>query len=318
MSVSRANLIGGPGKVTWNGMTMFARDDVGASFEATWQDLVASHQGVIDKVVTDRQIKIPLRLWGEWENLLGTGDISKLFPAAVLNPVVGTRIYGTADLPLTMVKKTGSAEIITVHNAQLTKLANLYLGVDSPVYAADVEFTGLIKNSGNPEDANSYYTIGATTYADATFEKTYFNQQRWGAVWGASPFDAFQFHKGCNIEWEMQLQDEYNANVGTVDKILTGFMGRAKGIPLGPTIAQIEARLMFQGTGNPLGSLLSDGGSDLILTGTTPAAVITLKGAAITGWRPVMGATPLLNGEVTWETTRGFTTGTGAAIATVT
>lgn len=317
MSVSRANLIGGPGKVTWNGMTLFAREEVGASFEATWQDLVASHQGIIDKVVTDRQIRIPLRLWGEWENAGGTGDITKLFPSAVLNPVVGTRIYGTSDLPLTMVKKTGSAEIITVHNVQLTRLANLYLGVDSNIYAADLEFTGLIKNSGNPEDANAYYTIATTTYSDTTFEKTYFNQQRWGAVWGASPFDAFQFHKGLNIEWEMGLEDEYNANVGTVDKILTSFMGRARGIPLGPTIAQIEARMNYQGSGNPLGSLLSDGDDDLVLTGAAPSSVITLKGAAITNWRPVMGATPLLNGEVTWETTRGFSSGTGAAIATV-
>lgn len=311
MSVSRANLIGGPGKVTWNGGTFFSEGDVSASFDAAWQDLVTSHQGIIDKVVTDRVIKVNMKLWGAWENL------SILFPSGALNPVVGTRIYGTSDLPLTMVKKTGSAEIITVHNAQITKLSNLYLGIDQNMFSADIEFTGLIKNSGNPEDANAYYTIATTTYADTTFAKTNFSRQRYSAAWGASPFDAFQAHKGWTVDWEYGLAPEYNANVGTVDMIVTSFVGRASCIPVGATIAQIEARMNFQGTGNPLGSLLSDGDDDLVITGTTPSAVITLKGAAITNWKPVMGATPLLAGQVTWETTRGFSSGTGAAIATI-
>lgn len=297
---------------------MFARDDMRASFDATWQNLVASHQGIIDKVVTDRMIKVPLKLWGAWEN------VGVLFPTTLLNPIVGTRIYGTTDLPLVLTKKTpGTAgQIITIHNCQITKLANLYLGVDSDMFAADVEFTGLIKNSANPEDANSYYTVAMTDgagvphYTDTTFAKTNFSRQRYSAAWGASPFDAFQAHKGWNVEWDLGLEPEYNANVGTVDMILQSLIGRASCIPLGPTIAQIEARLNFQGSGNPLGSLLSDGDDDLVLTGATPSAVITLKGAALTAWAPVMGAIPLLNGQCLWETTRGFTAGTGAAIAT--
>src|SRR5262245_14124257 len=145
MSVSRANLIGGPAKVTWNSITMFSREDIGASFDATWAELLTSAHGVIDRVVTDRMIKVNLRLWGAYEN------ISVLFPTTLLNPTVGTRIYGTSDLALVIHKKTGSNERITIHNTQLTRLANLYLGVDNPVFAADVEFTGLIKNNGNPE-----------------------------------------------------------------------------------------------------------------------------------------------------------------------
>lgn len=312
MSVSRATLIGGPGRVTWNGVSMFARDDIQCSFDATWQDLIASHQGIIDKVVTDRMVKVNLKLWGAWESL------SVLFPTAALNPVVGTRIFGTSDLPLVLIKKTGAAETITVVNAQLTKLANLYLGVDQDMFAADVEFTGLIKNSGNPEDASAYYTIGSGGAADALFAKTNFSRQRYSAAWGASPFAAFQAHKGWNIEWDYKLEPEYNANVGTVDFIQTGFNAKATCIPLGPTIAEIDARMLFQGAGNPLGGLLSDGaGTDnLVITGTTPSAVITLKLPAITGWKPVLGATPLLNGIVTWETTRGFASGVGAALAT--
>ena len=310
MAVSRANLIGGPAKVTWNGITMFSREDIGASFDATWQELLTSAHGVIDRVVTDRMIKVTLRLWGAWEN------ISVLFPTTLLNPTVGTRIYGTADLPLVIHKKTGIAERITIHNAQITRLANLYLGVDNQVFAADVEFTGLIVKDGDPEGAASYYTIDTAAYTDITFVKTNFAQRRTSAAWGLAPFAVFQAHKGWNLEWELGLTPEYNANVGTVDMILTGFHARARCIPLGPTVAEIEARMLFQGTGNPLGSLLSDGDDDLIITGVGPATTLTLKGACITAWKPLFGAVPLLNGEVTWETTRGFTAGVAGAIAT--
>jgi hypothetical protein len=328
MSVSRANLIGGPAKVTWNSITMFAREDINVDFDQTWQDLLSSAHGVIDKVVTDRQIKVNMRLWGAWEN------ISVLFPTTLLNPTVGTRIYGTSDLPLVVHKKTGSAEKITIHNTQITKLSNLYLGVDNPIFAADVEFTGLIINSGNPEDANSYYTIASSAYSDTTFAKTNFSQQRYSAAWldnAASPaaitgFSAFQAHKGWNISWDLGLQDEYNANVGCVDKIITGFNATATCIPLEPTLAQIEAAQLFQGTGRALGSLLSG-----IRAGTSRGA-LTITGAAIDSGgvapaisflragiskiKPVFGASPLLNGEVTWMTTRGITSGTAGALAT--
>lgn len=289
---------------------MFSRDDIATSFDASWQELVTSAHGVIDRVVTDRMIKVTLRLWGAWEN------VATLFPTALLNPTIGTRIYGTADLPLVIHKKTGSNERITIHNVQITRLSNLYIGVDNQVFAADVEFTGLIINNGNPEDAAAYYTIDAAAYTDITFAKTNFAQRRGSAAWGAAPFDAFQAHKGWNLEWELGLTPEYNANVGTVDMILTGFHARARCIPLGPTAAQIEARMLFQGTGNPLGALLSDGDDDLIITASGPSTTLTLKGACITNWKPSFGAVPLLNGEVTWETTRGFSAGTAAAIAT--
>lgn len=328
MSVSRANLIGGPAKVTWNSITMFAREDITVDFDQTWQDLVSSVHGAIDKAVTDRQIKVNLRLWGAWEN------VATLFPTTLLNPTVGNRLYGTSDLPLVIHKKTGSAERITIHNAQITKLANLYLGVDNPIFAADVEFTGLIINNGNPEDAAAYYTIDTSSYSDSTFAKTNFSQQRYSAAWldnAGSPaaitgFSAFQAHKGWNISWDLNLQDEYNANVGCVDKIITGFNATATCIPLEPTIAQLQAAQLYQGTGRALGSLLSGvragttrgsltiTGAAIDAAGVAPA-IVFLK-AGISKIKPVFGASPLLNGEVTWMTTRGIASGTAAALAT--
>jgi hypothetical protein len=312
MSVNRANLIGGPGKITWNGGTFFAREDVALSFEHTWEDLLTSAHGIIDKVSTDRMVKCSFRLWGAWEN------IAILFPTTLLNPVPGIRIFGTTDLPLVVHKKTGANERITVHNAQLTRVSDLFLGVNSPVFAADVEFTGLIKNSTNPDVADSYLTVDAAAYSDATFAKTNWSRQRFSAVWtGITGFTSFQAHKGWNLSWNLSLEPEYNSNVGTVDMILLDFMGTARCIPLESTLAQGVTAFGIQGAGKPLGGLLSANAADLTLTGASPAMSIVLKGAGLTSIKPALGKVPLLNGEHTWETTRGFAAGVAAANVTI-
>jgi hypothetical protein len=80
-------------------------------------------------------------------------------------------------------------------------------------------------------------------------------------------------------------------------------------------MAQLEAQAAAQG--KALGALLSGLSADLTWTAAASAPVIVLKGAAIVDHGYAFGAEPLRQGEVTWETTRGFSTGAPAAIATV-
>jgi hypothetical protein len=73
-------------------------------------------------------------------------------------------------------------------------------------------------------------------------------------------FTAFQAQKGWNIGWELGLEPEVIDGCGTVDMIMQSFIAQAKCMPLEPTIAQIEAASLFQGT--TLGSLISAGAHD--------------------------------------------------------
>jgi len=87
----------------------------------------------------------------------------------------------------------------------------------------------------------------------------------------------------------------------------------AQGIP--NTMAQLEAQAAAQGVA--LGTLLSGLSADLVLTASAGAPVVTLKNAAIIEHGYAFGAEPLRQGEVTWVTSRGFTTGAPNAVATV-
>jgi hypothetical protein len=106
------------------------------------------------------------------------GKFERAVSDALMNPTVGASLYGTgSDLPLVVTARNGDQ--VTVVNAQITKLANLYLGVDSDLFAADVEFTGLLAAGANPEDSASYFTTGVSqTFTETAFAKTNFKRLR--------------------------------------------------------------------------------------------------------------------------------------------
>lgn len=313
MSVDRASLKRGPAIVTTTLTTLrtlYTSNDILARFGPVWTAVNTSMYGQVDKIIKDRVYKIPLRLWGSWENL----DL--LFPSYALAPVAGASIFGTADVSWSILARNGDK--ITLANAQITKLANLYLGVDSDLFAADVELTAILKNSANPEDANAYYTIAtAQSYSDNAFAKTNYKRSRFTGAWGAlTGFTAIVPQKGFQISWELDAKPLTCDGLGTVDYTIgeNVLKGMCKAIPIPNTMAQLEAQAAGQGVA--LGTLLSGISADLTLTGSAGAPVIVLKNAAISEHGYAFGAEPLRQGEVTWETTRGFTAGAPAAVAT--
>jgi len=270
----------------------------------------------VDKFVKDRVYKVPLRLWGAWENL------SVLFPGYAMAPQAGASIFGTTATPLVILARNGDQ--ITYKKAQITKLANLYLGVDADLFAADVEFTCIIGNSSgstmsNPEDANAYYaTAIGQTYTDNAFVKTNYKRVRFTGAWGSvAGFTSVIPQKGFQVSWELDIQPLTCDGLGTVDFTIgeNVLQGTCKCIPIQPTMAQLEAQVAAQGV--QLGALLSDLSADLTLTGNGGEPVIVLKGAAITEHGYAFGIEPLRQGEIMWATTRGFTANVPNAVATV-
>jgi hypothetical protein len=307
MSISRASLGRGPAKVTFGGATLFTRDDIIQRHAPVWEPVRSSLHGQTDKFKRDWVIKTPLMLFGLWQ------DLAVLFPPAIMNPSVGVSLFGTSDAAMIIHAKNNDR--ITYHNSQITKLIDLFLGVDSEMFAAAVEITSLIKNNGNPEDAAAYFTRDTAAYTETTFAMTNFKKTRFTAAWGAKTgFTSFVGEKGFNIAWQFDAQPQVVDGYGTVDYYIGpgGLIGGCKCIPIGPTLAQIDTH---QATQAAHGALLSAGAADLTLTGTGVSVV--LKGSAATESGTAFGVEPLRNGEMAWETTRGFTTGTPNAVATV-
>lgn len=313
MGIQRSLLIGGPANVTYNSATFHSKEDIRPKPTVDWVPVTTSLFGPVDKVSKDRRIEIPVRLWGAWENL------TTLFPAAFIGSGVyaGYRIFGTADKALVLsspVTSPSNTNILTFPNAAVTKMANLHLGVDASIYSADVNFTALIKNGANPEDVGAYWVWSTGAYSDSTFSKTNFHQQRYTAAWGSvAGFTSFQARDGWDIEWELTTEPDPSNSFGTVGLIVTGLICRASCIPIGPTPAQLDAASDF-GT-VALGTTLSTGSADLVISGDPSGPSVTLKNAGITEHEYAFGMVPLRVGKVTWETTLGFSAGAAAAHA---
>ncbi len=304
---TRASLVRGPAEVQFNSLTFFTRDDINLRHDPVWNPVMTSMYDEVDKTISDRVYKVPLRLWGAWENL------TTLFPSAVLNPLPGTSLFGSSDAPLTVWARNGDKIVYT--NAALTKIANLYLGMDSDLFAADVEFTCICGNSNNPEDANAYYTQSNSALTENAFAKTNFKKVRWTAALGTvSGFTTLVAEKGFQIGWEMDVKGHAVDGYGTRDVTLKKLIGSCKLIPVGPTIAQLEAIAAAQGVA--FGTLLSSDSNSLVITGSSGGSV-TLNGAAVKGHGYVFGLDPLRLGEMTFETTRSFSVGVPGAVAAV-
>jgi hypothetical protein len=307
--IDRANLLSSTGYAAFNGHNFFTRDDINIAHMPVWERVNTSNFGPVDSFKKGNVLKIPLRLWGAWENL------SDLFPSYLMNPIPGTRIFGTSDAALTVQGRNN--DLITYSNARLTRLANLYLGVDSDLFAADVEFTALLKNNANPEDANSYHTRGSNSYSEVTaaFAKTNWKRTRFTGAWGAiSGFTAMTPKLGVNISWDIGLDEDPVDGLGVVDMLVQYMVGQAKCIPIGPSLAQVKTNSQEEAFNGILASTIS---GDLVWTGANSGPVVTLKNAYLKGNNLVFSPKLLRIGELTWETTRAFSTGTPAVVASV-
>jgi hypothetical protein len=311
MAITRASLGRGPAIVTWNGATFYTRADFLPKHSPVWKPVGCSLHGQIDKYQEDFLIKIPLMIFGQWQNL------STLFPSSLLNPTVGTNIFGTTDLPLVILARNNDQ--ITYANAQLTKLTDLYLGVNSELFAAAVEFTCLIANNTAPETAGAYFTRATGSYAETAFAKTNFLKSRWTGAWGSKTgFTAIVPHKGFNVAWTLDLKPDGADGYGTQLMYIGegGLVAACKCIPIGPTSAQSDTA---QAVHQAMGSLLSAGAADLTLTAasTSPTASVVLKNAGLVETTTAFGLDALRVNEHAWETTRGIAAGVAAAVATV-
>ena len=243
MALDRSLLTRGPAIVTYGGNTFYTNADILSRFGPAWNPVNTSMYGQVDKVLVDRVYKLPLRLWGAWENL------SVLFPSYAMSPQVGASIFGTTATPLVILARNGDQ--ITYANAQITKLANLFLGVDSELFAADVEFTCIIGNSSgstmfNPEDANAYYTSATgQAYSDGAFAKTNFKRVRFTGAWGAiAGFTSVIPQRGFQVSWDLDVRPLTCDGLGTVDFTIgeNVLQGTCTCVPIQPTMAELEAQ----------------------------------------------------------------------------
>jgi hypothetical protein len=205
------------------------------------------------------------------------------------------------------------------HRAKLTQLANLKLSITQELFSADVKWTALLRSTYTPDQANAYYTESTgQVYTAPSFTKTNFKAPVITGAWGArTGFDAMAFKNGVDISWKWDLDPEPCKvdGYGTIDMIVDGFEGSAKGLPIQPTLAQLLSN--FGGQGAALGALESTANADDL--------VLTASGLSLTLYKAFLSEMDGLAwarknhriGELTWRTTVPFSSGAPTARAAV-
>ncbi len=319
---TRASLSRGAAFGMFNGAYLYLRGDLDTKIAPVFNPVNSSLTGQIDKTKKDLVIKNTIQVFGLMQ------DLPLLFPSWLVNPAVGSSVFGSSDLALEFFARNN--DYVIYPNTQITKLLGLHLGVDSELYSAALELTSIIMNGANPEDASPitpgggvtlttntpYFGRGTKTFAaPASLALTNFVKTRWSAAWtGKTGLTSFIGQKGFDLSWNVDLKPCEVEGWGTVDMTVSegGVIGQCKAIPIGPTGAQIDTA---QAVNSAHGGLLSASGADLTLTGGTHSLV--LKGAGLLESGTVFGIEPLRSGEALWETTRGLAAGVVSAVATI-
>lgn len=306
---NRTALKRGSGIITIGGATLYPREDISQSFEESWKEVESSLHGVTDYYKSALPIKLSFLVYGLWQNL------SVMFPSYLMNPSVGTSLPGGTDQPVVLWGKNNDR--ITLSNAYITKLTDLFLGVDSELFAGAIEITGILAKDAMPTDAGAYFVRDTSAYTETAFANTHFLKGRWTGAWGAKTgFGAISTQKGWNVSWDCDVQVEAPDGYGPMDLYVgkRGMIAGARCIPIGPTQPQIDTAKGTQSA--DIGTLLSSLAADLTLSGPSSAAVV-LKGAGLTKDSTVFAIDKLRQGEIAFKTTRSFTLGVPSAVATV-
>lgn len=302
---------GGAARAVFGSTKLWTSDDIIVDLSPTLQDVTASLYGPVDKVKTDLVVRIPLRLWGAWENL------SVLFPSALVSPVRGTSVFPSSDVALTLYATNG--DTLTFHNAAITKMANLYLGADQNMWASDVEFTALLAKDATPGALSSYFTFATGSYTAEAFSKSKFTRVRHSAQWDTATngLDTFDALNGFRVDWNVGLQPVPADGLGTIDMVVDTFEASCTCQPIGESFADVLTQLQANRTAN--GTLTAAlGCADLIITGGSGLSSVTLKNAYIASTKAAFSPMSPRIGETVWKTLTGLSGGVQQPMAALT
>ena len=259
MSIDRATIIRGPAKVTFGGETFWSKGDITLKPTVSRFEVGTSRWGNVDERFSNKSIVVSFEPSGRFD----AGLVAVLWPYPTVD--IGASIFGASDTPL--VVHTVAGQKVTVHNAALTSMPSINLGVGKTIQG-DVEFTGLLVNNADPSDANSYYTSAAIAYdGDTGFTVADIPTLAYASAWGVTtPFDSFNTEDGWTIDFDLTMRPELVDGLGTVDMTLQELQVSATGIPVGPTVEDMLAKQGINATA--LGSSVQANSDNLIISAT--------------------------------------------------
>lgn len=235
--MDRTAIIRGAGIVTRE-FTFRPRQPIEAVIDLQTFDIDTDDDGVIDTRLDDAIGRVNFTPVGD----LNDGSILEaLYPHK--NPVPGTSLCGTADVPTVCHSQAGRK--VTFHNTFIEKMPDLILSAKSQVFG-QATIAAVRKKNTSPEDANSLYTEASAAFTPASLLSETVRTEAFAAAFGTT-FTNILTKDGWKISFQVQVAYEQVDDDGTVDAYMRGVSVMAKCRPVNLTEAQILGALRVQG-----------------------------------------------------------------------
>ena len=254
--------------------------------------------GIVSKSKTDFTIVVEFEPVGEIEAL------AVLFPHG--NTAMGASIYGSTDKNLVIVSVD---KTYTILNAQITQMPTISCSATKTAFGS-VQFTGLLKKDGDPQNIEDYYTTTTGASIGTGFDPSLIVTAPYTATLGA--LDPFLSQDGFEISFDLSLNPVVVDGVGTVDMSMGNLGCNISCIPTG--IDQLDFDTFFDNL---------SAGEDLAVSAldisTTTVGGLNFDAAAVqvTELQRNFSASDNRLGTLTMSAKRTFSSGAPVALFTV-
>lgn len=293
----RTTIVRGPCKITYDSATFYSKGGVSLTMNQSTFDKDVDAYGMVGKSKTDMQVVVEFEPVGEIEAL------TTLFPYG--STTIGSSIYSSSDKPLVIVAADAT---YTIHNAAITKLPTLRCTANN-TQLGSVQFTGLVKNSANPNALTSYYTASAGAAIGTAFDPSLIIAAPYTATLGASSFSSSD---GFEISFDLALTPIVVDGIGTVTMALGNIGSTISCTPIGVATGAFDSYFDGLDAGEELGVATLD-------VSTTVTGGLNFDAAAVQIISIDRRFSPTENrlGKLTMAAKRTFTSGVPNALFTI-
>lgn len=225
----------------------------------------------------------------------------------------GAEIFG-ADTVFNALGNNG--DTIGYTAAAVTKMPDLFLGVEKDFYASPIEFTGVNSTGADFATESNLHTIqtGQSFTAPAVPGTSVLGRQKYTAVWGTyAGFTSFQGFAGFTITHELELHPVTD-NGQLIGYLFQSYRAMAKVVASANTMEQMVTAMVLAGTGAAQGQDISAASADLVISGAS-GVTATIKGAALVSGGFEFGPDTLRQGEIGFVSTNPAGTNAGLVLA---
>jgi hypothetical protein len=314
MPISRTDstIIRGPAIITYNSVTLYAKDDIKVKTSLSLLDIAASGYGAIDQRMKQVLTEITFTPHGE----VTSGILGVLFPHAAA--VTGSSAMPATDKDLVIWPYNGK-EKVTYKNAFVSKMPDLSLGATKTAFGS-VTFTAIGTNNAAWSVAEHFAAIADAAFTDTGLSASGVKVVPYTAVLGslAAPWNSIKTKSGWTITFDVGIEPYEEDSVGIMDHIYNGQAKiSAKCNPIGIKVADLHGLMAtFQGSGTARGASATGNKADLVISGGSGNPTVTLKNMILSDGAHRYGVGDRVE-ELDLMSSRGLTTGVFDAVFSV-